>query len=126
MTVFDPSTLHRLVDDADGRCFLLDLARTYQRMLTPRVDRLVAGVRHADTDDAMDAALSLKVSSTMTGASELAELASFIEADLRRHDLPAARARAFQLTAAALRAHDAIEEYLASRPSAQLSADSMR
>ncbi len=61
----------------------------------------------------MDAVLSLKVSATMTGARELAELASFIETDLRNLDLPAARSQALMLPAAAQRAGAAIDAYLA-------------
>ena len=61
----------------------------------------------------MDAVLSLRVSSTMTGASEMGELASFIEADLRSGDLAAARAQTFLLPAAAERLGQAIDAYLA-------------
>ncbi len=112
MTVFDPSTLHRLVDDTEGRVFALELVSTYRRILDQRVTRLLAAVLASDPDEAMDAALSLKVSSTMTGAAELAELASFIEADLRSGDLPSARAQALLLTAAAARADAAIRRYV--------------
>lgn len=113
MTVFDPSTLHQLVDDASERSFVLELASTFRRMLQPRVDRVVAAVLASDPDESMDAVLSLKVSATMTGARELAELASYIEADLRSLDLPAARSQALMLPAAAHRAEAAIDAYLA-------------
>lgn len=114
MTVFDPSTLHQLVDDARARSFALDLAGTFRRMLDLRVQRVVSAVVVADVDEAMDAILSLKVSSTMTGARELAELATYLEADLRAGDLPAARARVCALPDAAQRAGTAIDAYLAS------------
>ncbi|MDO9458427.1 Hpt domain-containing protein [Nocardioides sp.] len=113
MTVFDPSTLHQLVDDAEGRPFLLELAGTYRRMLMPRVERVVTAVVTSDYDEAMDAVLSLKVSATMTGTRELAELASYIEVDIRSGDLPAARSQAMMLPAAAQRAQEAIASYLA-------------
>jgi HPt (histidine-containing phosphotransfer) domain-containing protein len=113
MTVFDPSTLHQLVDDAKGRCFVLELAGTFRRMLETRVERVVSAIHVPDPDACMDAVLSLKVSATMTGARELAELASSIETDLRDVDLPAARSRAMMLPAAAHRAGVAIDAYLA-------------
>jgi HPt (histidine-containing phosphotransfer) domain-containing protein len=112
MTVFDPSTLHQLVDDPSGRCFVLELAGTFRRMLETRVDRVVSSILVPDHDESMDAVLSLKVSATMTGARELAELASSIETDLRHVDLPAARSRALMLPAAAHRAGAAIDAYL--------------
>jgi len=116
MTVFDPSTLHQLVDDPTQRPFVLELAGTFRRMLRGRVDRVVGAVLapEADPEESMDAVLSLKVSATMTGARELAELASYLEADLRHQDLPAARSQAMMLPPAADRAGAAIDAYLAS------------
>lgn len=112
MTVFDPSTLHLLVDDVRERPFVLELVSTFRRMLDARVDRVVSAVLAPDPDEAMDAVLSLKVSATMTGARELAELASHIEVVLRVPDLPAARSQALMLQAAAHRAAAAIDAYL--------------
>lgn len=113
MTVFDPSTLHQLVDDAAERAFVLDLARTFRRMLDARVDRVIRGVAGDDPDEAMDAVLSLKVSATMTGARELSYLAAGVETELRRRDLVAARLGASLLPAAAMRVEAAIDAYLA-------------
>lgn len=113
MTVFDPSTLHQLVDDPADRAFALGLAATYRKMLPGRVERVMAAVLGPDPDEAMDAVLSLRVSSTMTGASEMSELASSVEADIRADDLPAARAQSFLLPAAAERLAEAIDAYLA-------------
>lgn len=113
MTVFDPSTLHQLVDDPAERAFALELAATYRRMLPGRVDRVMSAVLASDPDEAMDAVLSLRVSSTMTGACEVGEIASFIQSDLRGGDLPAARAQSFLLPAAAERLAVAIDAYLA-------------
>jgi HPt (histidine-containing phosphotransfer) domain-containing protein len=131
MTVFDPSTLHQLVDDARERAFVLELACTYRRMLDQRVSRVVDAVVASDADEAMDAVLSLKVSSTMTGARELAELASYLEVDLRSGDFPSARSQALLLPSAAHRAQGAIDSYLErsgvpATAAAQASRDSMR
>ena len=87
MTVFDPSTLHRLLDDGSGRTFVLDLAANYRRILPQRVARLVRAVATDDVDETLEAALSLKVSSAMCGAHELAEAARVIEDDVRRGDV---------------------------------------
>ena len=113
MTAFDPSRLYELVDDAHQRPFVLELVGTYRRMLGTRVERVVTAVVTSDVDDAMDAVLSLKVSSTMTGACELAEIASLLEADLRSDDLPSARTQTLLLPDATQRATMAIDAYLA-------------
>lgn len=136
MTVFEPSTLHQLVDDAESRPFVLGLARTYLRLLDRRVTRLSTAVHHGDVVTAMDAALSLKVSSTMTGAVMLADLAVGIERDLRFGDLRSARSRATLLQAAAERTDAAVTAYLQdvvraertqqAEAAAQLSSDSIR
>ncbi|CAN5420412.1 hypothetical protein BH09ACT12_BH09ACT12_33720 [soil metagenome] len=110
-TVFDPSAVHRLEADTQSRPFVRSLVGTYQRMLMPRVDRVLDAVIASDAEAALDAALSLRVSSIMTGATELAEIATFVIDDLRNHDLPAARAQALLLPGAALRADAALEGY---------------
>ncbi|MCW2815834.1 MAG: Hpt domain protein [Nocardioides sp.] len=113
MTVFDPSTLLQLVDDPRERPFVIELAGTFRRMLPARVGRVVTAVVASDAEASMDAVLSLRVSATMTGATEVAELATFIEADLRKGDLPSARSQALLLPAVAERADAAIGSYLA-------------
>ncbi len=128
MTVFDPSAVRRLEVDTESKAFVTSLAETYQQMLTPRVERLVDSALASDTAVALDAALSLRVSSIMIGATELGDLSTAIIADLKNHDLPAARAQALLLPPAAVRARAAIAEYLAesSGASTQESTDSIR
>ena len=111
-TVFDPSAVHRLEADTESEPFVRALVGTYQRMLSPRIERVVEAVLSSDTDEALDAALSLQVSSVMTGTVELAEIATFVVDDLRIHDLPAARSRALLLPAAAMRARAALDLYV--------------
>jgi hypothetical protein len=130
-TVFDPSAVHRLEADTQSEPFVRTLVGTYQRMLAPRVDRLVDAVLTSDAEQALDAALSLKVSSIMTGATELAEIATFVVDDLRNNDLPSARSQALLLPGAALRARAALDVYFGppdreSEPVAQESTDSIR
>jgi len=115
MTVFDPNTLLDLVDDEEGQPFALDLARTYQRLLDQRVSRVVAAVGdapHVDLVDSLDAVLSLKVSSAMTGVEDLAAMARAIEDSIRCGDIDRAREYAARLPRAAATADQALREYL--------------
>lgn len=111
MTRFEPSRLVGMVDGPDAEEFAHELVRTYQRLLGQRVSRLVDAVLSSDVDVALDAVLSLKVSSTMVGAIDLAELASFIETDVRGGDLPSARSQALLLQPVAERTSLAIDDY---------------
>lgn len=127
MTVFDPSAVIRLEADTQSRTFVRTMLGTYLTMLTPRVDRIIGAVDAADSDEAMDATLSLRVSSVMTGATELAELAGVLSDELRNDDLALARAQAVLLPEAAERARDALNRHLRdSLVPAQESTDSIR
>ncbi len=124
MIVFDPATLRQLVDDTQSPRFVLDLAHTFRSMLQPRVDRVVDAILADDLDDAMDAVLSLKVSSTMTGVLETAGLAAGVETRLRAGEVAAARSQALLLLPAATRAEVALDAFLAAE--AQEPSDSIR
>jgi hypothetical protein len=67
LPIFDPGKLaelaHQTTADAAAR-----FGETYQRMLPQRVRRIVRALNRHDVTDAMDAALSLRISSAMTGA----------------------------------------------------------
>lgn len=129
MTIFDPSAARRLEVDTESPPFVRSLVDTYQRMLTPRVERLVDAVLASDAGEALDAALSLRVSSIMIGATELGELSTAVIDDLKNNDLPSARAQALLLPPAAVRARAAIAEVFAETPAAaeaQESTDSIR
>lgn len=113
MSVFDPQALAKLAHDMKDRAFARSFAEKYSRLLDSRVSRITVALRTPDFVDAMDAALSLKVSSAAVGTCELAEIAQQIERDVRRQDAPAARMRASMLPDAAHRAHVALADYLA-------------
>ncbi len=116
MAVFDPNTLLDLVDDEDAQPFALHLARTYQRLLGQRVSRVVAAVGrapHVDLVDSLDAVLSLKVSSAMTGVEDLATMAGTIEESIRSGDIGRAREEVARLPRAAAHADRALSAYLA-------------
>lgn len=129
MNAFDLSTVRRLEADTESPSFVRELVETYERMLSPRVERLVDAVLASDAEQALDAALSLRVSSIMIGTTELVDLSTAVLADLKNSDLPSARAQALLLPPAAERARTAIAEFLAggsSAPSTQTSTDSIR
>ncbi len=129
MTVFDLSAVRRLEADTESPPFVRSLVDTYQRMLTPRVERLVDAVLASDATEALDAALSLRVSSITIGAIELSDLSTAVLDDLKNNDLPSARAQALLLPPAAVRARAAIAELIADAPSeaeTQASTDSIR
>ncbi|WP_244928856.1 hypothetical protein [Nocardioides sp. W7] len=111
--MFDPQALAKLAHDMKDRSFALSFAEKYGALLDRRVARIAGALSELDIVEAMDATLSLKVSSTTVGTSELADIAQQIELDLRRQDLAAARVRASMLPDAARRAHAALDQYLA-------------
>ncbi|GAA1928491.1 hypothetical protein GCM10009737_32960 [Nocardioides lentus] len=110
----DPSALGKLASDMEDESFARAFARRYQALLDRRVTRIDDALTEADLDKAMDALLSLKVSSTTAGTRELAALAGEIETDVRRMDLGSARRRADALRTAARRADAALSDYLSS------------
>ncbi|CAI9412859.1 signal peptidase I [Nocardioides sp. T2.26MG-1] len=115
----DDAALGRLADDLEDPAYPATFAARYQELLPQRLDRICAALGSeqdpADLDSALDAALSLKVSSTTVGARELERLATVIELSVRRHDLAAARSHADGLTHAGRRAERALTTYLTER-----------
>lgn len=126
MTVFDPSATRRLETDTQSCAFVHSLVDTYREMLETRVERIVAALAATDVVAALDAAHSLRVSSVMTGTTELAELSAGIVDGLREDDLAAARTGGEQLPAAADRAREALDDYLGQPAATQESTDSIR
>lgn len=109
---FDVAALLRLGDDVDDPAFTLVFAARYRQMLSGRVDRIRDALLAEDVETALDATLSLKVSSSTVGTYELADLALVIEDNVRRLDVVGARSVAAQLPNAAARADMALADYL--------------
>lgn len=129
MTVFDARKLHHLVEVTDDPDFVAGLVATYRNLLDRRVERIIGTVGSGDVEAALDAARSLKGGSLMTGAVELAWLATLIESDLRTGDLAASRSRLALLEPAAVRVRRALDAHEQGRRSAglaQASVDSIR
>lgn len=115
---FDANRLRGLARDIDDQSFVSVFASRYREMLSGRISRIHAALMAADVEGALDAALSLKVSSATVGTCELAGLALVIEGDVRRADVLAARAAAADLVAVAARADEALAAYLSTPLSA--------
>ncbi len=113
MTVFDPQDLERLAADVAHRPFMVSFAQKYSRLLPQRVARIMAATDERDSDQAMDATLSLRVASSVVGTLELVDLARALESCLRAGDLPGAGACAALLPEAAKRADHALTTFLA-------------
>lgn len=115
----DDAALGRLAEDLEDAAFAATFAARYQELLPQRLDRistaLGSAARTPDLGAALDASLSLKVSSTTVGARELEQLATVIELSVRRHDVEAARALTEDLAQAARRADRALATYLERR-----------
>ena len=111
--VFDPGAVTALTGDAGDPAFANVFVGKFRSLLPQRVKRIAMTLCSDDLDEALDAVLSLKVSSCLIGAGELCLIGRTLEAHLRHLDLAKARLVAVDLTAAADRADAALGEYLA-------------
>lgn len=109
---FDVTDVLHLAGELDDRLFPWHFAGRYREQLDPRVARIDAALDAGDLETALEVTLSLKVTSTLVGTRELAELASVIETELRTGNLAAVRLSAAELPAVAGRAADALRPYL--------------
>ncbi|WP_134741505.1 Hpt domain-containing protein [Nocardioides sp. 503] len=115
MTHLDTASLERLARDVSSWPFVVTFAEKYQQLLPDRVRRVIAAITEGDLDQALDAALSLRVSSAFVGALELVDLAHRLETHLRLGDLAAARLPLGLVPEAAQRAEQALATYLSGR-----------
>ena len=113
VATFDEAALRRMSREVDDRAFAWLFASRYRQMLIGRVARITTALQQLDVEAALDAALSLKVSSLIVGTCELADLARKVEVEVRLQDLTAARHSASQLWPAAVRADRALGDFLA-------------
>jgi len=113
VATFDEAALRRMSREVDDRAFVWLFASRYRQMLIGRVARINTALQQLDVETALDAVLSLKVSSATVGTCELADLAQQVESEVRRTDITAARLSASRLWPAAVRADRALGDYLA-------------
>lgn len=88
LPLLDVGVLAELEDELAGSGLAQRFARDNLAMWEQRFSKLAEAVASLDREAALDAAISLKVSSTMVGGIRLAKLAEVLEALVRRGDFP--------------------------------------
>ena len=86
LPLIDAAVLDELEDELAGSGLAQRFARDYAAMWDQRLSRLGAAVDSQDEDSALDAVISLKISSDMVGGVRLARLAELLEAMIRKGD----------------------------------------
>ncbi|TLM74735.1 Hpt domain-containing protein [Pseudarthrobacter sp. NamB4] len=86
MPLIDAAVLEELEDELVGSGLAQRFARDYAAMWDQRYTRLAAAVDNQDTASALDAAISLKITSAMVGGLRLAKLAELLESVIRLGD----------------------------------------
>lgn len=69
--VLEASRFHKLAEDCEKFEDAVNFLATYRQLLPHRVSRILSALRNEDADAALDAILSLKTSSSMTGALQM-------------------------------------------------------
>ena len=87
LPLVDPAVLEELEDELYPPALATNFAKDYVEFWPQRERRLIAALAAADSRTALDAAISVRVSSDMVGARRLAALARALEAALRGGDL---------------------------------------
>lgn len=86
LPLVDAAVLEELEDELAGPGLAQRFARDYAAMWDQRYARLAAAVDNQDRDSALDAVISLKITSAMVGGLRLAKLAELLEAVIRIGD----------------------------------------
>ena len=86
LPLIDVAVLAELEEELSGSGLAQRFARDYAAMWDQRLSRLGAAVNSQDEDSALDAVISLKISSAMVGGMRLARLAELLEALIRQGD----------------------------------------
>jgi HPt (histidine-containing phosphotransfer) domain-containing protein len=86
LPLVDASILVDLEDQLNGSELAVRFAREYAAMWDQRYTRLAAAVKSEDRAAALDAIISLKITSAMVGGVRLARLAEILEKVIRQGD----------------------------------------
>ena len=86
LPLVDAAVLEELDDELAGSGLAQRFARDYAAMWDQRYTRLAAAVKNQDSDSALDAVISLKITSAMVGGLRLAKLAELLESVIRLGD----------------------------------------
>ncbi|HAP90536.1 MAG TPA: hypothetical protein DEP82_04350 [Arthrobacter bacterium] len=82
----EPEILAELETELDGPELARGFARDYATLWDQRFSRLAASVQAEDRPDALDAVISMRITSAMVGGIRLASLAQALEDAIRRGD----------------------------------------
>lgn len=107
-----PERLRSLIAAVDSTGIAADFVTTYLDMLPGRIRRIQEAVNNSDHSAAMDAVLSLKVTSSMAGAVVLERLCQTLETALRNSLLEEASSIAGRLSGHELPARSALTALL--------------
>ncbi|PNI10315.1 Hpt domain-containing protein [Arthrobacter sp. AFG7.2] len=91
LPLIDAGVLEELEDELAGSGLAQRFAHDYAAMWDQRYARLAAAVDTQDTDSALDAVISLKITSAMVGGLRLAKLAELLETVIRLGDFSRGR-----------------------------------
>ncbi|WLQ06868.1 Hpt domain-containing protein [Arthrobacter oryzae] len=86
LPLVDPEVLEDLEEQLNGAVLAVRFARDYTAMWDRRYNRLAAAVENQDLASALDAVISLKITSAMVGGVRLARLAEALEQVIRQGD----------------------------------------
>jgi len=86
LPLVDASILEDLEDEVNGSALAVRFARDYAAMWDTRYSRLALAVQNQDRASALDAIISLRITSTMVGGVRLARLAELLETVIRQGD----------------------------------------
>ncbi|RAX47284.1 Hpt domain-containing protein [Arthrobacter sp. AQ5-06] len=86
MRWIEPEILAELETELDGPELARGFARDYAALWDQRFSRLTAAVQAEDRPEALDAVISLRITSAMVGGIRLSVLAQALEDAIRRSD----------------------------------------
>ena len=86
LPLVDSGILEDLEEQLNGSELALRFARDYAAMWDQRYSRLALAVENQDRASALDAIISLRITSTMVGGVRLARLAELLETVIRKGD----------------------------------------
>lgn len=92
LPLLDSAVLRELEDELGGPEIAFAFARDFAMLWGQRLGNLVVAVEHGNRERALDAVISLKVSSAMVGGARMSWFAQTLEAFIRGGDFPAGRA----------------------------------
>lgn len=92
LPLVDSGILQDLEEQLNGAELALRFASDYAAMWDQRYTRLAAAVENQDRDSALDAIISLRITSAMVGGLRLARLAEVLESVIRQGDFGQGRA----------------------------------